>query len=396
MATYKIIQTGDLHVGRGRTTWGEKIALGRSARLFDALFAAARQYGVNGVVITGDIFDRSEPSNRERVLVTQKLLQYASEDQGIDVYVIPGNHDTSSAKASALDVLAAVAGSGEAPRLHVTYGDTPQRWEAAPRLSFLGIPSRLSQDDTSLSATVEAFPTSMGEQTILIGHSMVKGAIQSDNGYKGDSKAPAQERVVDLTQISANHPDIIYYAWGDVHKRQKLPTVSPPARGAYAGSPIPMGFGEEPDRGVLLVTFTDTKGVWEYQSTKFIRIDGPESGFEPLVTVRDPSQISILPANAIISLAAGLIIPTEIRDRVVKTHVVAEDHSSLTVSSTTDAALVSQAASLEVFDPLVSTVDAVEADVLHDFPQNMVGPYREAKSMVTRAIERFRSRIHVG
>lgn len=384
MTRWRFLQTGDLHVGRGRTAFGERVVLERTKRMFDVIFREASEQKCHAVLITGDIFDTKTVTNSEREAVTRKLMQYAGRD-GIPTYVIPGNHDLTTATSGNLDYLAEVATSGEVPNLHIAFSHTVEVWEAAPGLSVIGAPVGFSESQTWLDDYVAKLPKD--RQYVFMGHGSIQGCVRNDAGWKPTMQEDSKR--LSLANAAVLAPQIVWWAYGDIHKRQKLPTLPEGANGWYSGSPIQMDFGEQPDRGALIIALDQEAEGWKFAGRRYVRFDTPENGFAPLVTITDASQIESVPRDALIRIAKGVIIPSDRHQQVVRDLKVVDDRSLPEVAGSP----VTQG--IEVFDPLLSDLAVVEREVLSGLSGKSEKTEAEAKKVVGLAVERFRERTYV-
>jgi DNA repair exonuclease SbcCD nuclease subunit len=381
---WRFLQTGDLHIGRGRARWGEKEALNRSALLFDVIYKTAKAEKCHAVLITGDVFDTKAVTNGERELVARKFAQYAGST-GIPTYVIPGNHDLTTAKTGNLDYLAEISGSGEMPNLHVAHSEKVEVWDAAPGLSVIGAPVGFSENQAWVDEYAQSLPKD--RYFIFMGHATVAGCVRNDMGWK----PPEQEdsRRLSLAAAAKAAPQVVFWAYGDIHKRQKLPTLPAGSNGWYAGSPIQMDFGEEPDRGALVVVMESKAGAWSYVGKRYVRFDTPENGFAALIKVTSADQVDSLPKNAYLLIDKDVVLSTEQHKQVVGTFKVVEDRS------TPELQVPQGQAAMEVVDPLLADLALVEKEVLAGLASTAPHTEAEAKKVVGMAIERFRERTYV-
>jgi DNA repair exonuclease SbcCD nuclease subunit len=352
--------------------------------MFDVIFREASEQKCHAVLITGDIFDTKTVTNSEREAVTRKLMQYAGRD-GIPTYVIPGNHDLTTATSGNLDYLAEVATSGEVPNLHIAFSHTVEVWEAAPGLSVIGAPVGFSESQTWLDDYVAKLPND--RQYVFMGHGSIQGCVRNDAGWKPTMQEDSKR--LSLANAAVLAPQIVWWAYGDIHKRQKLPTLPEGANGWYSGSPIQMDFGEQPDRGALVIALDQEAEGWKFAGRRYVRFDTPENGFAPLVTITDASQIESVPRDALIRIAKGVIIPSDRHQQVVRDLKVVDDRSLPEVAGSP----VTQG--IEVFDPLLSDLAVVEREVLSGLSGKSEKTEAEAKKVVGLAVERYRERTYV-
>lgn len=376
----RFLQTSDLHIGKGRSSWGAKVSQARAALMLDTLYAIAAERNCDAVIIAGDVFDAKEVTNGERELVTRKLTQYAGKD-GLPTFITPGNHDLISRRASNLDFLAEITEhSKEIPNLHVAFARAVSTWEAAPGLTILGVPAAISESRKKLEKITAGLDKD--RDYVLVGHGLVRGSVD-DSGYAPGGK-------LTLRNAARAAPQIVWWAFGDVHKRQPLPTLPKGARGWYAGSPVQMNFGEQPDRGCLVVTLAQSEGRWRFFNKRYVRVD--DRGFAPLVTVQTEEELASLPPDALIRLGPGLRLPSQRRSQLVANLRVVED---LSLPTDIPADLVENGV-LKVFDPLLASKDEVERMVLRGLlPSDDAALHAEAKLIIEQAVELFRQRIYL-
>jgi hypothetical protein len=148
-----------------------------------------------------------------------------------------------------------------------------------------------------------------------------------------------------------------------------------------------MDFGEQPDRGALVVALDKEASGWKYTGRRYVRFDTPENGFAPLVTVTSPEQVDSLPKDALIRLAKGVALSTEKHKQVVRDLKVVDDRSLPELSAASG--------SIDVFDPLLSDLAVVEREVLADLKGKTDKVEAEAKKVVGLAVEKYRERTYV-
>lgn len=375
--------------------------MARAEQTFDALYAAAVENKCQAVLICGDLFDTKSVTIKERELVTRKLFQYAGAT-GIPTFIIPGNHDLTTESESNLDYLAAISDAEnldralspykEVPNLYVANARKVYEWQAAEGLTIIGAPIGFSEHQ----AEVEKIASGLAKdrQFIFMGHGTIQGCMRNDANWRPTEAEDAKR--LSLRQAALDAPQVIWWAYGDIHKRQPLPTLPKGANGWYAGSPLQQDFGETEDRGCLVVALDQTPEGWAYRGRRYVRLDGPGSAFDPLVTVLHEGQIDSLPPKAFIRLGRGLVLSEKRREQVVKTYKVVEDRS--TPSALRDAGPVATDGTpntLEVFDPLLSDLSVVEREVLGGLPPQAEFVDVESRKVVGLAVERFRSRTYL-
>ena len=259
----RILQLADLHVTQYGTLAGMIVEHeGRNLFLWDVQAACkglvdmAAGYGsLDGVVVTGDLFDRARPTPIEHA-VAKAILQYAAATCDRHVLAFPGNHDTTqnAGDPSALSVLDGLdyVQVVERPEV-VAYAGLPFGVIPFPRRGALrdwcakhpesGLDPN---DNAALSGILRSLALSLRAQgaRVLAAHGGVEGAtvgvqprsLHGDVGFTRDV----------LEQFDAA-------MLGHIHQQQDF---GPHVR--FAGSPIICDYGEagEPKGGILW-TFAD-------------------------------------------------------------------------------------------------------------------------------------------
>lgn len=257
----KIFHTSDWHLGR--MLYGKKRYQEFEAFL-DWLALAIKEHQVDVLLVAGDIFDTSTPSNRSQELYYRFLCQVAASTCR-HVVIIAGNHDSPSFLNAPKDLLKALD-------VHVVGGGTANiedevivlhNQEAVPELIVCAVPYlrdkdiRISQagesmDDKELKQTegirqhyakvaelAEQKRHALGVVVPIIG----MGHLFTAGGTVIDGDGVRELYVGSLARVTAAiFPACFdYVALGHLHVPQ---CVAGSAFIRYSGSPIPMGFGE--------------------------------------------------------------------------------------------------------------------------------------------------------
>ncbi|MGH3303825.1 MAG: metallophosphoesterase family protein, partial [Streptosporangiaceae bacterium] len=260
----KILHTSDWHVGKvlkGRDRSDEHEAVLRS------IVGAARAADVDLVLIAGDLFETSAPSPRAQGLVMRTLL--ALREDGRQVVAIAGNHDNAALFDSVYRPVLGqlgmhVAGTPKAAegggvvRL-TTRGGEQATVAALPFLSqrYAVRAAELllhenAQHALDYARRVAAMIAALAGQfrgdsvNILMAHATLLGGRRG--GGERDVQTSFEYEVPPGVLPAAAH----YAALGHLHRQQE---IAAPCPAFYAGSPLPVDFGEEANEpGALLVT----------------------------------------------------------------------------------------------------------------------------------------------
>jgi len=268
----KILHTSDWHIGR--TLYGRKRYEEFEAFL-DWLAETMRHNEIDALLVAGDVFDTSAPSNRAQELYYRFLCRVAASSCR-HVVVVAGNHDSPSFLDAPKELLKAldvhVVGSASDPRDEVLVLRDAQ---GAPELIVCAVPY-LRDRDIRLSEAGEsvedkerkliegirshyATVAELAEQkrrTLGAGIPVVAmGHLFTAGGQTADGDGVRELYVGSLARVTAEiFPESFdYVALGHLHVPQRV-NGSETAR--YSGSPLPMGFGEALQRKSLcLVEF---------------------------------------------------------------------------------------------------------------------------------------------
>jgi len=279
VSNINILHTSDWHIGRslyGRKRYDEFSAF------LDWLVDTIQQQHVDVLLVAGDIFDTTTPSNRAQELY-YKFLTRVANSACRHIVIIAGNHDSPSflnapkSLLRALDVhvigaiceqpdeevlvLNDLTGSPELIVCAVPYlrdrdirsveagesiEDKEQKLIDGIRQHYLDVCELAEQKRQTLNSELPI---------IAMGHLFTAG------GQTIDGDGVRELYVGSLAHVTAGiFPECIdYLALGHLHVPQK---INDSELKRYSGSPLPMGFGEaNQQKSVCLVNFTKRAGV---------------------------------------------------------------------------------------------------------------------------------------
>lgn len=271
----KILHTSDWHLGsvlHGRKRYEEY------AMFLNWLIDYIRDEQIDIVLIAGDIFDNSAPSNRAQEMYYNFLNQVATIP-GLQVVVIGGNHDSPTLlnapkpllRQLRIHVIGAITSdvTEEVLLLHSRDGSQSLIVCAVPYLRDRDI--RIAEPGESIEDKIkkiqegirdhyqevwEAAKTLRKESgsplsVIALGHLFLSGCAKN-----GDDRV----RDLYIGNLGEIEPDAIlcgfdYLALGHLH-RHEIVGGNPWSR--YCGSPLPMGFGEAgQDKKIVVIDFQE-------------------------------------------------------------------------------------------------------------------------------------------
>ena len=274
----RILHTSDWHIGRslyGRKRYEEFEAF------LTWLAETIQQNEIDALLVAGDIFDTSTPSNRAQELYYRFLCRVAASSCR-HVVVVAGNHDSPSFLNAPRELLKALD-------VHVI-GSASNAWEDevlvlcndqdVPELIVCAVPYlrdrdiRVAQAGESVedkerklidgirnhyagvAALAEQKRDKLGADIPIVG----MGHLFTAGGETVDGDGVRELYVGSIAHVTAGifPASFNYLALGHLHVPQKV-NGSETIR--YSGSPLPMGFGEaKQQKSICLVAFDKSEG----------------------------------------------------------------------------------------------------------------------------------------
>ncbi len=309
----RVLHTSDWHIGR--TLYGRK-----RYEEFEAfltwLAETIQQNEIDALLVAGDVFDTSAPSNRAQELYYRFLCRVAASSCR-HVVVVAGNHDSPSFLNAPKELLKAldvhvVGSSTESPEDEVLVLRNDQD---TPELTVCAVPYLRDRDIrvaeagesvedkerkliegirthyAAVAALAEQKREELGADIPIVG----TGHLFTAGGQTVDGDGVRELYVGSLAHVTAGiFPACFnYLALGHLHVPQKV-NGSETIR--YSGSPLPMGFGEaKQQKSVCQVEFHSTaasvqlidvpifqklervKGDWDGISTRILELSATGS-----------------------------------------------------------------------------------------------------------------------
>ncbi|PVV07823.1 MAG: exonuclease sbcCD subunit D [gamma proteobacterium symbiont of Ctena orbiculata] len=269
----KILHTSDWHIGRslyGRKRYEE----------FDAfltwLAETIQENSIDALLVAGDVFDTSAPSNRAQELYYRFLCRVAASSCR-HVVVVAGNHDSPSFLNAPKELLKAldvyvIGSSTESPEDEVLVLRNERN---APEMIVCAVPYlrdrdiRVAEAGESVEdkerklidgirnhyATVAALAEQKRDALEVVTPIVAMGHLFTAGGKTVDGDGVRELYVGSLAHVTAGifPTSFDYLALGHLHVPQKV-NGSETIR--YSGSPLPMGFGEaKQQKSVCQVVF---------------------------------------------------------------------------------------------------------------------------------------------
>ena len=251
----KLIHLSDLHLGKRMSEYS---LLEDQKDILRSILTIIDEEKPRGVIIAGDVYDKSIPSAEAVELFDRFLLLLAR--RGLEVFVISGNHDSPERLAfggrlmepSGIHMAPVYNGNVQPIRMEDEHG-TVAVW----MLPFLKQGTvRGFFPDAQIESCTDALRTAVGameldpaERNVLVAHQFVTGAERSES----EDLSVGGTDNVDASVFD----DFDYVALGHLHKAQNIGSE----RIRYCGTPLKYSFSEVKDRKSVTVAELGEKGA---------------------------------------------------------------------------------------------------------------------------------------
>ena len=260
----KLIHLSDIHLGK---RVNEFSMLEDQAHILKKILAVVDEEKPNGVLIAGDVYDKSVPSTEAVQLFDDFLVRLA--ERRLPVFIISGNHD-SPERLSFANRLIDAAGLHLAPVYNGMVEPITLSDEYGPvnvyMLPFIK-PAHVRGffPDTEITGYSDAVAAAIGrmnidktQRNVLITHQFVTGAQRSDS---------EELSVGGTDNIGAEvFCDFDYVALGHIHGPQNMDS----GRIRYCGSPLKYSFSEAVQQKSVTVAELKEKGTLEIHTVPLI------------------------------------------------------------------------------------------------------------------------------
>ena len=250
----KFFHLSDLHLGK---RVNEFSMIEDQKYILKEILGFVREERPDGILIAGDVYDRSVPSEEAVELWDSFLVSLA--EKRVPVYAIYGNHDSavrfsvhsSLVDASGIHLSPEYKGEAARYRLEDEYG--PLNIYLLPFIKPALIRNRFPEEEMAdytdaCRAAVRQMAVDMGERNILLAHQFVTGAVRCES----------EEIVVGgLDNVDASvFDDFDYVALGHLHGKQSVGRESV----RYCGTPLKYSFSEKDHKKSVTVLDFGKKG----------------------------------------------------------------------------------------------------------------------------------------
>lgn len=262
----KILHTSDLHIGKYIGTYDLKED---TEYVLNQVVDTAIRERVEVVLISGDVFDRPNPSE-EAIKMYVSFLK-ALLDKNIKVITISGNHDSGIRLSAYKDILGKgyfVEGEFNSPMRKVSLNDEygQVNFYMLPFFTPFIVKSNLKLEkglenyDLAMDEIIKRENIDTSQRNIILAHQFVAGfkfgGSEEDFSYSnGDEKNVAGVGIISLDKFQ----NFDYVALGHIHKPQKISRETI----RYSGSLLKYKTSEidGPDKSVVIIDLKEKGNI---------------------------------------------------------------------------------------------------------------------------------------
>ncbi len=262
----KILHTSDLHIGKYIGTYDLKED---TEYVLNQVVDTAIRERVEVVLISGDVFDRPNPSEEAIKMYASFLKELL--DKNIKVIAISGNHDSGIRLSAYKDILGKgyfVEGEFNSPMRKVSLNDEygPVNFYMLPFFTPFIVKSNLKLEkglenyDLAMDEIIKRENIDTSQRNIILAHQFVAGfkfgGSEEDFSYSnGDEKNVAGVGIISLDKFQ----NFDYVALGHIHKPQKISRETI----RYSGSLLKYKTSEidGPDKSVVIIDLKEKGNI---------------------------------------------------------------------------------------------------------------------------------------
>ena len=259
----KFLHLGDLHIGK---SLGEFSLIDDQRFILDQILDTAEKQAVDAVLIAGDVYDKSVPSEDAVSLFDYFICRLA--DMKIKTFVISGNHDSderlnfgsSLFKANQLYISAKYTGELYKQELEDESGKINVYllpFVKSSQVRHFFPEEEIDSYDKAVRVVLDHAGINKNERNILVAHQFVAGKGQEP--ILGGSESAAVLNVGLVEKIGADcFKDFDYVALGHIHSPQRVGREEI----RYSGSPLKYSLSEAGnDKSFPIVTLGEKGDV---------------------------------------------------------------------------------------------------------------------------------------
>ncbi len=259
----RFLHLGDLHLGK---TLGDFDLIEDQKYILGQILHITEEKSIDGVLIAGDVYDKSIPSEAATKLLDYFLIALAAK--GIKVFMVSGNHDSdarlnfgSTLFASSQIFISAVF-DGTLHRQSFADGDTEIAVYMLPFVKASQVrhyfpDEDINSYDDAVRTIIRNTLIDKRNKNILVAHQFVAG--KGEDPALAGSESVGTQSVGLVEKIGYDcFDDFDYVALGHIHSPQKVGREEI----RYAGSPLKYSLSEaNNEKSVCLITVSAEEGV---------------------------------------------------------------------------------------------------------------------------------------
>ncbi|HPW66055.1 MAG TPA: exonuclease SbcCD subunit D C-terminal domain-containing protein [Salinivirgaceae bacterium] len=289
----KILHTSDWHIGK--KIYGNDLASDHKL-FFKWLIETIKEHRIDAILVSGDIFDLSNPSVESRTIYYDILVELQKAD--CQVIITGGNHDSPMVLNAPRELLKALNIS-VIGKLTENISDTfiPVKNRMGEVEAIIVAVPYLREYDLKMNISIQSFNERIEElqkatcqlynnlanevamqfpnmPLFAMGHFMGVGSTISD------SERELQIGNLNALEISKLTEGFDYLALGHIHRPQQLKSSVP---AIYSGAPISLSFSEFDDRKVVRLIEVDNSKISNIVSIeipKFRKLERIKGSFD--------------------------------------------------------------------------------------------------------------------
>lgn len=259
----KLLHLGDLHLGR---SLGEFDLIEDQRYILNQILRIIEDHSVDAVLIAGDVYDKSTPSEAATNLLDYFLTCLA--DKNIKTFMISGNHDSDDRLNYAKQFFAnrnifiSSVFNGNLDKYTVNDGANDVNIYLLPFIKASQVrhfypDSDIESYEDAVKAVIDNAEIDKKKCNILVAHQFVAG--KGEDPAFGGSESTATQNVGLVEKIGTNCFSMFdYVALGHIHSPQRVGRDEI----RYSGSPLKYSLSEvNNDKSVPIITIKDKKGV---------------------------------------------------------------------------------------------------------------------------------------
>ena len=259
----KFLHLGDLHLGK---TLFDFDLVEDQRYILDQILCIAEKESVDGVLIAGDVYDKSVPSEAATKLLDYFLMKLAQKE--IKVFMVSGNHDSDdrlnygSTLFASNQIFISAVFDGTLHRQSFADGDTKIDIYMLPFVKASQVrhyfpDEKIESYDDAVRTIIRNTDINKDNKNILVAHQFVSG--KGEDPALAGSESVGTQSVGLVEKIGYDcFDDFDYVALGHIHSPQKVGKEEI----RYAGSPLKYSLSEaNNEKSVSLITVSAQERV---------------------------------------------------------------------------------------------------------------------------------------